>query len=150
MTTASTDSTRRLTYRYGNPVVECDGAQMRAQCRQLATVVTITGDVDALNIDPVANYAARYVLTEKPFVLDLSEVRSFTPDAMALLWAVEQACAVARVEWCLVAGNQVDVVLQAQGEPAFATAYSVPEALNYFLEGMLARRRLLPMLHKTA
>lgn len=150
MTTPNADSARRLTHRYGNPIVECDGAHMRVQCRQLATVVTIAGDIDTINIDRVAKYAARYVLTEKPFVLDLSEVHIFAPEAVALLWAVEQACAAAGVEWCLVASDSVDVVLQAQGEPAFATAYSVPEALNYFLEGMLARRRLLPMLHKTA
>lgn len=150
MTTANADSGRVLTHRYGNPIVECDGAQMRAQCRQLATVVTISGHVDALNVDRVARYATRYVLTEKPFILDLGEVRTFSPEAMALLWAVEQACTVAGVQWCLVAGDPVAVVLEAQGEPAFATAYSVPEALNYFLEGMLARRRLLPILHKTA
>lgn len=150
MTSMSSDSARRFAYRYGNPIVECDGAQMRAQCRQLATVVTISGDVVAANIDRVSQYATRFVLAEKPFVLDLGDVHTFSPEAMSLLRTVEQACASAGVEWCLVAGEPVNRVLRTFADAGFVLADSVPEALNCFLEGMLARRRLLPLLNKTA
>lgn len=148
MASISTNSAQRFAYRYGNPIVECGGAQMRAQCRQLATVVTISGDVDSTNIDRVSQYATRFVLAEKPFVLDLSDVHTFSANAVSLLWSVEQECGAAGVEWCLVSGEPVDRVLQTHN--AFPLADSVPEALNDFLAGMLARRRLLPMLNKTA
>ncbi len=64
-------------FRYGNSAVICEGASMRAQCRQLATVVTIKGDVDRNNIDQIASYVNRFILAEKPLALDLSGVNSF-------------------------------------------------------------------------
>ena len=63
---------------YGNPAVECDGAQMRALCRQLATVVTVSGEINETNVECIGDYAKRFVLMEKPFVLDLSGVSSFS------------------------------------------------------------------------
>ena len=47
---------------YGNPTFDCDGAQIRACCRQLATVVTVTGDLNDTNIDHVTEHAKRFVL----------------------------------------------------------------------------------------
>jgi anti-anti-sigma regulatory factor len=151
MTSTSATSARRFGYRYGNPVSECGGAQMRAQCRQLATVVTISGAIDAANIDRVSQYAERHVLAEKSFVLDLSEVHAFPSLAVTLLSTVEQTCSVTDVEWCLVTSEPVRQVLPTLADgAAFTTADSVPEAMHYFLDGTLARRRLLPLLNKTA
>jgi anti-anti-sigma regulatory factor len=152
MTSTGVSSARRSAYRYGNPTVECSGAQMRAQCRQLATVVTISGVIDESNIDRVSQYTKRFVLAEKPFVLDLSDVRTFPPRAMEMLRTAEEACGAADVEWCLVAGEAVHQVLRTTdgSHAAFATATSVPEALNRFLDSTLARRRLLPLLNNTA
>ncbi len=56
---------------YGNPTFDCDGAGIRAHCRQLATVVTIVGDLDVANVDRATRYTRRFILAEKPFVLDL-------------------------------------------------------------------------------
>lgn len=51
----------------------------------------------------------------------------------------------------MVAAEPVNQVLRTLGDhAAFATADSVPDALNQFLDGLLARRRLLPLLNKTA
>ncbi|OHV06658.1 STAS domain-containing protein [Mycobacterium talmoniae] len=151
MTSMNANTARRFAYRYGNPVFECDGAEMRAQCRQLATVVTVSGDIHPANLDRVTQYATRFVLPEKPFVLDLSNVRALPAQAISLLRAVDEACHVIGVDWCLVAGQPVDEVLRTHGEQdTYAVTDTVPEALNYFLDGILARRRLLPLLHKTA
>ena len=38
---------------YANTPFDCDGAQIRACSRQLATVVTVTGVLDDANIDRV-------------------------------------------------------------------------------------------------
>ena len=70
---------------YGNPALDCSGAQMRALCRQLATVVTVSGEVNESNLDVITAYARRFVLTEKPFVLDLTGVSSFSPECISLL-----------------------------------------------------------------
>lgn len=154
MTSTDAPSAVRFAYRYGNPVVECDGAQLRAQCRQLATVVTVSGIVDAQNLERVSAYARRFVLAEKPFVLDLGAVTAFSSPAMALLRAVDEACGVTAVQWCLVTSEPVSNVLRAFAGYAdyadYTTASSVPEALSYFRDAMNERRRLLPVLHKTA
>ena len=54
---------------YANTPFDCDGAQIRACSRQLATVVTVTGELDDANLDRVSQYTKRFVLREKPVVL---------------------------------------------------------------------------------
>ena len=83
---------------YGNPAFDCDGAQIRVCSRQLATVVTVTGDLDDANLEKVSAYAKRFVLREKPMVLDLSGVNSATPHIISLLSELDDACIVAGVE----------------------------------------------------
>jgi hypothetical protein len=135
---------------YGNPAFDCDGAQIRARCRQLATVVTISGDIGP-NIDRVTQFARRFVLPEKPVVLDLSAVDSFAVHCVSLFDAIDDACAAAGVEWELVASPSVSRALSAFDDAdVFPTADSVPDALEHFADVLGERRRLLPILGKTA
>ena len=114
---------------YGNPAVDCDGAQLRALCRQLATVVTVSGDVNDTNVDQIYAYAKRFVLMEKPFVLDLSGVNSFSPECISLLYNLDEDCHHADVEWSIIASQPVQRTLRLSGErETFPTASSVPEA----------------------
>ncbi len=151
MTNASNDSASDHCFHYGNPALDCDRAQMTAVCRQLATVVSFSGELDNTNIDRVTQYATRYVLCEKPFVLDLGEVDVFADSSIALLYAVDDACYDAGVEWAVVASPAVLDVMSHYGDPAaFHTVESVPEALHRFADATAARRRLLPILTKSA
>ncbi len=136
---------------YGNQAVDCDGAQMRAVCRQLATVVTVTGDISDTNVDLISAYARRFVLSEKPYVLDLTGVNSFSPDCISLLYAVDDNCFRADVEWSVVASQPVHRTLRLFGEgETFPIVGSVAEALHHFADRIGERRRLLPILTKTA
>ena len=136
---------------YGNPAVDCDGAQMRALCRQLATVVTVNGDVIDANLDRISAYARRFVLTEKPFVLDLTGVNSFAPECISLLYGLDGACERAGVEWSVIASQQVMRTLRLSGErETFPITGSVADALHHFADSIGERRRLLPLLTKTA
>ncbi|MBX7431810.1 STAS domain-containing protein [Mycobacterium sp. Y57] len=134
---------------YGNPTIECGGAGIHAHCRQLATVVTISGRLDSDNAERARQYTERFILAEKPFILDLSGVTSFGADAVSLLFAVDDVCASAGVEWSLIASRAVEQTLRDCGIE-FAGAGSIPEALNHFADAMVARRQLLPLLTKTA
>ena len=51
----------RFTSHSGNCTVDCNGAQMRAHCRDQVTVVKVTGDIDATNIDRFYDYTRRFV-----------------------------------------------------------------------------------------
>jgi anti-anti-sigma factor len=136
---------------YGNPALDCDGVQLRAVCRQLATVVTVSGDVDGANVERVTATARRFILAEKPFVIDLSGVSAFSPQCVSLLYSLDEACFRAGVEWSLVASQPVLAALRVAGDGAtFPTAASVPEALHHFADGISERRRLLPLFTKTA
>lgn len=137
-------------FRYGNPAVECAGAQVRSQCRQLATVVSVTGDVSAKNVDELIRRVTRSVISEKPYVLDLSGVTSFAPIAISLLTAVDEACRRTSDEWMLIPSQAVADILRAGIQTHFPTAASVPDAMQCFSDAMTERRRLLPLLAKTA
>ncbi|ADT97127.1 STAS domain-containing protein [Mycolicibacterium gilvum] len=134
---------------YGNPTFHCAGADIRAHCRQLATVVKVAGRLDNANVERAGRYIDRFILPEKPFVLDLSEVDSFGEEAISLLFVIDDLCTAAGEEWSLIASRAVEQTLRDSGIE-FPAAGSVPEALNHFADAMVARRRLLPLLTKTA
>jgi anti-anti-sigma regulatory factor len=136
---------------YGNPAFDCDGAQIRACSRQLATVVTVTGDLNDANLDKVSQYAKRFVLREKPVVLDLSGVSSATPHIFSLLCDLDDACSAAGVEWSLIASQPVSRAVRIYDDRVeLPTVASVADALHHFADAMLERRRLLPLLTKSA
>jgi anti-anti-sigma regulatory factor len=136
---------------YGNPAFDCGGAQIRACSRQLATVVTVTGDLNDANLDQVSLHAKRFVLREKPVVLDLSGVNSATPHIISLLSDVDDACSVAGVEWSLIASQPVRFAVRTFDDRVeLPTVESVADALHNFADAMLERRRLLPLLNKSA
>jgi anti-anti-sigma regulatory factor len=134
---------------YGNPLCDCDGAQIRAHSRQLATVVTIRGTLDDANLDGVSQHAKRFVVREKPVILDLSDVSSASPHMVSLLYDIDDACTAAGIEWSLVASQPVHRALRI-ADVDVPTDGSVADALNHFADEMLERRRLLPLLTKSA
>ncbi|KUI00451.1 anti-anti-sigma factor [Mycolicibacterium acapulense] len=135
---------------YGNPTFDCAGAQLHAVCRQLATVVTVDGIIDDQNIERITAFARRFVLAEKPFILDLSEVSSCAEQLISLLYDIDECCYHAEVDWAVVASDEVQRVLHASGV-SVPVAVSVPDALHHFAENIEKRRRLLPLLtQKTA
>jgi anti-anti-sigma regulatory factor len=135
---------------YGNPAVDCDGAEIRAQSRHVATLLTISGVIDANNVDALYERGGCFVFADTAFVLDLSGVTSFAAEGVALLSRVEEACRAAGIEWALVASSAVSDRLGCY-DGRYPFAGSVPEALHRFETRIFARRRtLLPMLTKTA
>jgi anti-anti-sigma regulatory factor len=132
---------------YGNPAFDCAGAQLHGVCRQLATVVTVDGVVDDTNVERVTALALRFVIAEKPFVLDLSGVSSFSAHSVSLLYAVDESCFNNGVEWSLTASEPVLQTVRASGA-AFPVAETVPDALHRFADSIDERRRLLPILTK--
>jgi anti-anti-sigma factor len=137
--------------RHGYGTFECDGAQVRAHCRHLATVVTVRGRIDAANLDRVTEYVRHLVLGSNPVVLDLSDVNDFAAPGISLVHRLDEACRAAGVEWTLVASPAVLALLSGRGDDAFPTARSVREALRTLADAIVDRRQLvLPLIKKTA
>ncbi|HKI43027.1 MAG: STAS domain-containing protein [Mycobacterium sp.] len=132
--------------------VDCGGARIRAHCRHLATVVTIQGEIDAVNVERLAQYLRRFLLDESPVVLDMSDVSGFTVAGLSLLLTFDDDCATAGLEWTLVPGRAVTELLSdAAAEETFPVARSVHEALRNLADAIVSRRQLvLPLIKKTA
>lgn len=141
-----------FTSRYGNPAVDYKDAHVRAHSRHMATVVAVSGRLNAANLDLVTETATRFVLTDKPLVLDLSGVTSFTAQSVRLLSAVDDLCAAAGVAWAVVPSEAVRKRLRERSaEGAFPLVGTVAQAEHEFDDAVLRRRRLLlPLLSKTA
>jgi anti-anti-sigma factor len=137
---------------YANRPFDCSGALVRAQCRHLATVVTISGAIDVMNVDQVAECCKRFILPDKPLILDLSDVNCLAAQGIRFLYRIDDGCAAARLEWALVASPAVTRILRiTDDEDRFPVVDSAHEALHYFADATSARRRLLlPFLTKTA
>lgn len=137
-----------------NDTFDCGGAQIRAHCRHLATVLTIRGEVDAVNVDRVSKYIRRFILGTEPVVLDMSAMTHFSPAGISLLCMFDEACCAAGVEWTLVASPAVVAVLgdgSDQDQGPFPIARSAHEALRNLADAIVNRRQLvLPLVGKTA
>lgn len=135
-----TTSEGDLLFRDGNRTIGRDGVEVRAQCRHLATVLTITGDIDARTIDRLSTYATRLVPVGNALLLNMSGVSFLAEQGISILIAVDDACGSAELPWAVVTSHAVDRVLRiSHGDDIFPTASSVPDAMQYFLD--LARGR---------
>jgi anti-anti-sigma factor len=113
---------------------------MRAQLRHLATILTISGDIDATNIDRVSAYATRLVPVGNALLLDLSGVAFSAAQSISVLVAVGDACDKAESPWALVTSHAVDRVLRISGhDDILPVVSSVPDGMQYFAD--LARVR---------
>jgi anti-anti-sigma factor len=125
------------------PAIERGGVDLRAQSRHLATVLTISGDVDASNAARVSAYATALVPVGNALILDLRGVAFFAAQSMSVLIAVDDACHSARLPWALVASRAVGQVLGiSQDDDIFPMASSVPDAMQYFVHLTRVRRRV--------
>ena len=142
--------------RHGYGTFDCDGAQIRAHCRHLATVVTIRGEIDAVNVDRVSRHIRRFILGSNPVVLDLSDVSHFAAAGISLVHRLDEDCRAAGVQWTLVVSPAVMELLgdgldQDENGEMFPVARSVREALRNLAEAIVNRRQLvLPLIKKTA
>ncbi len=142
--------------RQGNCTFDCGGAQIRAHCRHLATVVTIRGEIDAVNVDWVSKYIRRFIVGANPVVIDMTDMRQFAMSAISLLYAIDEDCRAAGVEWTLIASPAVTEVLDGSGHQdgngtVFPIARSVHEALHNLADAIVSRRQLvLPLIKKSA
>ncbi|OBI15530.1 MULTISPECIES: STAS domain-containing protein [unclassified Mycobacterium] len=127
-----------------NGVFRCEGARVRAHRRQLATVVTIRGEIDALNADQVGDHIRRFILGEDRVVLDMGDVSQFAEAGISLLETFDEDCRAAGVQWTLVASP---AVAESLGDGATC---SVHEALHDVADAIARRRRMALSLVRTS
>jgi anti-anti-sigma factor len=129
----------------------CPGAQVRAQSRHLATVVTVQGEIDVINVDMVRAHVRRFLLGTEPVVLDLSEMTDFAPVGVGFLCRFDDDCRSAGVQWRLVASPAVIELLGEHAGAMFPVTRSVHEALRNLADAIARRRQvMLSLIRKSA
>jgi anti-anti-sigma factor len=129
--------------RRGDATFDYGGATIRAHSHHLATVVTVRGEIDAVNGDQVSAYVRRFVLGTNSLVLDLSEVTDFSPAGVGMLCILDDNCRVAGVGWSLVASPAVLDVLGDHAGSMFSMTSSVHEALHNLADAIVRRRQMV-------
>jgi anti-anti-sigma factor len=112
-------ATRAFTSHSGNCTVHCNGAQMRAHCRDQVTVVKVTGDIDATNLDRLYDYTRRFVGETPGFILDLSGVDFLCARGISVLNTLDNDCRTAGTHWAIVGSPFVRRLLRI-GDPSDA------------------------------
>jgi anti-anti-sigma factor len=119
--------------RYGDVTADCDGVEIQVHLRHLATVVTISGDVDATNIVRVTGAVTRLVEVGNALLVDLSGVGFFAAHSLSALLAIDAACQHAELPWALVTSHAVNRALRlSECSEIVPTVSSVPAAMQYF------------------
>ncbi|QLL06677.1 STAS domain-containing protein [Mycobacterium vicinigordonae] len=108
---------RGFTSHSGPCTVYCNGTQMRAHCRHDVTVVQVTGEIDATNIDRVYHYAHRFVGVAPGLILDLSEVDFMSAKGIFALYALTHECRTAGTDWIVVTSPAISRLLRI-GDPS--------------------------------
>lgn len=137
--------------RRNDSTFDCGGAQVRAHFRHLATVVTIHGEIDVVNVDRVRAQVRRFVLGTDPLVLDLGEMDQFAPVGIGLLCRLDEDFRTAGVQWTLVASPAVIELLGDEARAIFPITLSVREALRNRADAIVRRRQqMLSLIRKSA
>jgi anti-anti-sigma factor len=122
---------RGFTSHSGGCAVDCNGARMRAHCRDQATVLKVTGEIDATNIDRFSDYTRRFVGEAPGLILDLSEVDFLCAKGISVLITLDGDCRRAGTHWAIVGSPCVRRLLHL-GDPGdvLPTASSERKALK--------------------
>ncbi len=133
---------RRPRYRY---VVNCDGAQLFAYARSLATVVRIDGCIDASNAEQVAAEIRRFTKARTPLIIDLSHLDFLGIEGFRQVLALTYQHRAAGLYCNVVRGVALRPLLRVLKDHGLPLVRSVPEALQ-LIEDALASRRQVPSL----
>ncbi|WP_428343001.1 STAS domain-containing protein [Mycobacterium sp.] len=138
-----TTSQGDVAFHYGDLTTERDGIEMRAYSCHLATVVAISGDVDATNVARFTAHITHLVPLGNALLVDLSGVSFFAVRSMSALLAVDGACQRVRTPWALVTSHAVKRVLRlSECSYILPTVSTVPAAMDYFTHLTRMRRQV--------
>jgi anti-anti-sigma factor len=128
---SSKAATRGLTSRFGTCTVHCNGTQMRAYRRDQVTVVRVTGDIDATNIESFHDYTSLFVGERRGLIVDLSEIDFLCARAIIALATLDSDCRTTGTYWAIVGGPFVRRLLRlGDSNDALPTADSEHQALE--------------------
>ena len=128
--TAHTDIDHASPPHSGTAFFDCRGACVRAKTDRELTLISISGAIDASNVDEVSRRASEVATDCDALIVDLAEVDFIALDGLHALFALNMHCAVTGKTWALIASRAVSRLLQLADRDSLLPAVgSATEAL---------------------
>lgn len=109
---------------------ECHRACLKAKTAPGLTVISISGEIDASNVDEVSRRVSEVASGSGALILDLAEVDFIALDGLHALFALNMHYALTGKTWTLIAGRAVSRLLQlADRDRLLPAVGSATEAL---------------------
>lgn len=123
--------------------IDCGAAQIRVHTRSIATVLSIVGEVDAANTDPVADAIRRFSRLRAPLILDLTGLDFLAGSGLRALLVLDEEHRKAQLRCCVVGGHALRRLTRVLPDHGLPIAESVDAALAHIDGAAAARRRLV-------
>jgi anti-anti-sigma factor len=111
MTTAHTDIDHGSQHS-GTTVFDCRGARVRATTDTGLTVIAISGEIDASNIDDLSRRARKLIPESGALIIDLADIAFIAFDGLRVLFALNMQCARTGTTWALIASHAANRLLR--------------------------------------
>ena len=122
---------------------DCRRARVRAKTDTGLTVISISGEIDASNVDDVSHHVRELVSDGGALIVDLAEVDFVAVDGLRALFALNTQCARTGTRWALIASHAVNRLLRVGDHDTPVPAVgSATEALLLVRRSSLGRRSL--------
>jgi anti-anti-sigma factor len=142
MTTAHTD-TDHASHHHGTTVIDCRGARLRVHTDTGLTVITISGDIDASNVDDLSRHARGLLSDRGALIVDLADIDFLAVDGLRALFALNIECARTDTAWALIASHAVNRLLRVgDHDKLLPVVGSATEALLLVRRSARGRRSL--------
>ena len=126
-----------------------DGVCWRTHTLGGTTVVSVTGELDASNIDHLTDCARPFLASGRSLILDLSELDFLGAQGIRSLFAIADECRRGRIKWALVPSHPVTRLLRVCDKQArLPSATSIDEALER-VSAPARTRKLLQLVTKS-
>jgi anti-anti-sigma factor len=120
-----------------------DGVCLSTELHPGATVIVVTGELDAANIHHLAQYAGRRLSDARSLILDLSGLDFLAAQGIRVLYELDRECDRRKTGWALVPGHPVTRLLRVCDKDAhLPSVSSIGEALERFSRVAQARKLL--------
>jgi len=106
-------------------------ARIRAKTDTGLTLISISGEIDASNVDDVSHHVRELASDCGALIVDLAEVNFIALDGLHALIALNNQCAPTGTTWALIASHAVNQLLQVgDHDTRFPAVGSATEALR--------------------
>jgi anti-anti-sigma factor len=124
-------------------VLDCRDARLSIRSDQGLTLVSITGEIYASNVDQVRARVRTFVPRVGALIVDLSHIDFICVAGLGVLFSLNVECARVGTPWVVIAGASVSRLLRV-GDPdsTLPTVASYMDALRYLRRAIPEGQRL--------